>query len=57
MQRRSRQLQPGAAAASPDPLLDYTTAVVDPSDDKTFWMALAFEDSNGYKTVIGKVTP
>jgi len=38
--------------------LDYTTAVVDPSDDTTFWMALPYAgSSSGYRTVIGKVVP
>jgi hypothetical protein len=58
-QRRSRLLREGTAANSEtiNSALDYTTAVVDPSDDATFWMALPFADGNGYKTVIGKVTP
>jgi hypothetical protein len=39
--------------------LDYSTAVVDPVDDHTFWFIHEYADgaSNGWKTVIGVVNP
>ena len=44
---------------TPNDQLDYQTAVVDPSDDRTVWMISEYADkeANGYKTVVGKVTP
>jgi hypothetical protein len=58
-QRPSYLLMAGEAANSVSiaVALDYETAVVDLSDDKTFWMALSYAVSGGYKTVIGKVGP
>ena len=56
-QRRSSLLQEGLADRSDAPV-DYTTAVVDPADDTTFWVALPYAGSNGtLKTVIGKISP
>jgi hypothetical protein len=44
---------------SPYYRLDYQTAVVDPADDRTVWMISEYGDAatNGYKAVVGKVTP
>jgi hypothetical protein len=58
-QRPSHLLQEGSAFNSVTIVsaLDYTTAVVDPSDDLTFWMAVPYSVGTGYKTVIGKVIP
>jgi hypothetical protein len=55
-QRRSYLLRKGDAACTAK--IDYTTAVVDPSDDKTFWVALPYADSTGaYRTVVAKISP
>lgn len=59
-QLRSRLLKAGEAAASESIIskLDYATAVVDPSDDKSFWVAHTYANSSGgYRTVFGKITP
>lgn len=37
--------------------LDYATAVVDPSDDTSFWLAHEYSDKDRYTTVIGKIPP
>jgi hypothetical protein len=39
--------------------VEYSTAVVDPIDDKTFWVIHEFadKDTNGWRTVVGKVKP
>ena len=49
---------------TPRDRLDYQTAVVDPSDDLAVWMISEFADKadspdeeDGYRTVVGKVTP
>lgn len=56
-QRRSYLLREGDAVSS-NASIDYTTAVVDPADDTTFWVALPYAGSNGkLKTVIGKISP
>lgn len=48
-QLRSRVLKGGEAATSESiaSRLDYSTAVVDPSDDKSFWVALSYAGSTG----------
>ncbi|MGH9875489.1 MAG: hypothetical protein ACRD9S_23790, partial [Pyrinomonadaceae bacterium] len=58
-QRPSHLLQEGTALNSETIVsaLDYATAVVDPSNDLTFWMAVPYSVGTGYKTVIGKVVP
>jgi len=58
-QLRSRVLKAGEAANSRSIIskLDYSTAVVDPSDDKSFWVALTYNSTVGYRTVFGKITP
>jgi hypothetical protein len=59
-QRRSHLLQKGEAANSRtvNTQIHYTTAVVDPTDDTSFWVALPFVDSNGkYQTVVAKISP
>lgn len=59
-QRRSYLLQVGQGATTRtiNLQLDYTTAVVDPADDTSFWVALPYVDSNGkYRTVFGKIVP
>ena len=63
--RRSRLLMPGQAQPMKNgsPLsigggMDYTTAVVDPLDDLSFWIAHEYGASTGrYELVIGKVSP
>ena len=56
-QRRSFLLLEGKSVNS-DTSIDYTTAVVDPSDDMTFWVALPYaESSTRLKTVVGKISP
>ncbi len=42
-----------------DTSADFGTAVVDPSDDLTVWMAHQYGDkvSSNYKTIIGRVRP
>jgi hypothetical protein len=49
---------------TPHDRLDYQTVVIDPADDRTVWMISEFADqadpgesSDGYRTVVGKVTP
>ena len=58
-QRRSRLLKAGEAEVSDT--IDYTTAVVDPADDRSFWIALPYAKAAGrsgsYKPVFGKVSP
>lgn len=65
-QRRSRQLQPGGYQPVKDGAkinfyaADFTSTVVDPADDRTFWTALFYGDPSrpgAFKTVIGKVVP
>lgn len=59
-QRRSYLLREGEAATTRtiNDQIDYTTAVVDPADDTSFWVALPYVDSKGkYKTVVGKISP
>jgi len=59
-QRRSQLLRVGEAANSRtvSVQIDYTTAVVDPADDTSFWVALPYVNSSGqYKTVVGKISP
>lgn len=59
-QLRSRLLKIGEAAAAESVAekLDYSTAVVDPSDDRSFWVAHTYANSGGgYRTVFGKITP
>lgn len=59
-QRRSALLQAGSAASAtpPQSALDYATAVIDPLDDRSFWMALPYAvTGGGYRTIIGRVTP
>jgi hypothetical protein len=66
-QRRSRLLQAGSYQPVKDgaPINfygkgDFTSTVVDPADDKTFWTALFYGDPSrpgGFKTVIGKIVP
>jgi hypothetical protein len=66
-QRRSRLLQAGTYQPTKDgnPINfygkgDFTTTVVDPADDKTFWTALFYGDPSrpgSYKTVVGKIVP
>lgn len=58
-QRPSQLLQEGTAPNSESVIdaLHYVTAVVDPSNDLTFWMAVPYSVGTGYKTVIGKVVP
>jgi hypothetical protein len=52
----SRLLRQGDAPCTDK--IDYTTVVVDSSDDSSFWAALPFADSVGhYNRVIGKITP
>ncbi len=54
---RSVLLQEGNAV-HPDASVHYTTAVVDPADDVTFWVALPYASSSTkLKAVIGKITP
>lgn len=57
----SRVLQEGTGPSYPKAIpfnhLDYQTAVVDPSDDKTVWMISEFSDNGTYKTVVAKVKP
>jgi hypothetical protein len=55
-QRRSNLLRKGDAPSTEK--IDYTTAVVDPTDDRTFWVALPYAGSGGtYKTVVAKIVP
>ncbi|HSX59580.1 MAG TPA: hypothetical protein VLF18_05230 [Tahibacter sp.] len=57
---RSALLQAGQGTCGETPAeaVDYTTVDVDPVDGQSFWMALPFcNASNGYSTVIGRVTP
>jgi len=66
-QRRSHLLQAGSYQPVKDgaPINfygkgDFTSTVVDPADDKTFWTALFYGDPSrpgAFKTVIGKVAP
>jgi hypothetical protein len=59
-QRRSYLLREGEAAntRTVNTQIDYTTAVVDPVDDTSFWVALPFVNSNGgYRTIVGKISP
>jgi len=66
-QRRSRLLQAGTYQPLQDgePINfygkgDFTSVVIDPADDKTFWMALFYGDPSrpgAFKTVTGKVAP
>lgn len=37
--------------------IDYANAVVDPSDDMTFWMTHEFSNGSAYKMVVGRVSP
>ena len=39
--------------------LDYQTSAIDPSDDRTVWLMSVFGEkaSNGYRAVVGKLTP
>ncbi|MGH8511110.1 MAG: hypothetical protein ACREU8_06910 [Gammaproteobacteria bacterium] len=59
-QRRSYLLREGDAAntRTVNVQIDYTTAVVDPADDTSFWVSLPYVASNGkYRTVVGKISP
>lgn len=66
-QRRSRLLMAGNAHPQKDGVLcsfyscmDYATAVVDPSDDHSFWTALGYGDAthpSRFRMVIGRITP
>lgn len=58
-QRPSHLLQAGTVPNSTSIItaIHYMTAVVDPSNDLTFWMAVPYSAGGAYKTVIGKVTP
>ncbi|HEX6189155.1 MAG TPA: hypothetical protein VFZ40_13835 [Pyrinomonadaceae bacterium] len=52
----SRVLKVGEGQANDK--IDYTTAVVDPSDNRSFWVALPYGKSGGgYRTAFGKVKP
>lgn len=59
-QRRGALLRAGEAANTNtiNSAIDYTTAVVDPADDTSFWVALPYVNNGGtYKTVVGKISP
>ena len=54
--RRSWRLRQGEAPTAPKAKIDYLTAVVDPTDDTTFWVALAYVRADGqYDTVLARV--